>query len=227
MVASRRRPYIYVQNWKCGSSTVRHTLWTAEHALGTAVPPGVPHVPAAEEPFINDPRRWEHARREFVFTIARNPYVRVLSAYLDKVVAHRHCEWAKFAARHQLGDAPLSFGEFLRLVSLTPAEEMDPHWRPQSCTLAPRIIPYDFIGSLEHFDEDMRYVLDRIFGKDVAVATNRPHRTDSSERLGSITGARRSSSFSGSTRTTSLLSATVWTRCTLAESPFRRARTDG
>jgi hypothetical protein len=32
IVAPRRLSYIYVNNWKCGCSTVRRTLWAAEHA---------------------------------------------------------------------------------------------------------------------------------------------------------------------------------------------------
>ena len=157
ILASRRLRYIYVQNPKCGSSTIRNSLWTAEHALGLAGPPGVPHVYSDDQPFIDDPRRWEQVESEYVFTFARNPYARVLSAYLNKVVKHRDpLVWGNFAARHGLGEEPLAFGDFLRLVARTPSDELDPHWRPQCDLLLPDLIPYDFIGSMETFEADLQ-----------------------------------------------------------------------
>jgi hypothetical protein len=184
ILASRRLRYIYVQNPKCGSSTIRHSLWTAEHALGLAGPPGVPHVYCDDQPFIDDPRRWEHVEDEYVFTFARNPYARVLSAYLNKVVKHRDpLVWGNFAARHGLGDGPLAFGDFLRLVARTPSDELDPHWRPQCELLIPDLIPYDFIGSMETFEVDLRRLMRCIFGPNSEVATHAPHRTDAVEFL--------------------------------------------
>jgi hypothetical protein len=184
MVASRRLRYVYVQNCKCASSTVRATLWAAEHGLGLAGPPGAPHRMVDGVPFVDDPRRWEHVEDEFVFTIVRNPYVRVLSAYLDKIVRHRGpLAWGRFAAAHGLGDGPLAFGDFLRLVAATPEDQMDVHWRPQSCCLAPSVVPYDFIGSMETFQADIAHVLHRIFGDRVPLRDIVHHRTGSSGQL--------------------------------------------
>jgi Sulfotransferase family len=184
IVASRRLPYIYVQNWKCACSTVKATLWGAEHAMGLAVPPGYPHGYVEGMPFVNDPRRWEHVEREFVFTFVRNPYARALSAYLDQIVKNRNPEvWGPFAARHGLADAPLDFGDFLRLLAATPPEHMDPHWRPQYHSVAPDLVPYDFIGTLETFDRDIQAVMDRIFSGRVPIRAYAAHGTGSTERL--------------------------------------------
>ena len=184
MAASRRLPYIYVQNSKCASSTIRNTLWAAEHALGLTGPPGRPHNEAVSAPLVDDPRRWEQVEREFVFTVARNPFTRILSAYLDKIVAHRDpMVWGAFAARHGLSNAPLAFRDFLQLVADTPEDEMDQHWRPQSCGLAPTIVPYDFIGGVENLQADLAHILRRIFGADVPIREFMPHRTNSSRRL--------------------------------------------
>jgi hypothetical protein len=185
MVASRRLNYIYVQNWKCGSSTVRSTLWAAEHEMGLAEPPEHPHRPSPKLPFMADPRRWEQVDSQFVFTIARNPYIRVLSAYLDKIKSHRDKNvWSRFAAQYGLGERSLAFREFLDIVASTPEGRMDPHWRPQSCNLVPNIIPYDFIGSLEHFETDLAYVLTQLFpGREVPITDHKPHKTDSASKL--------------------------------------------
>ena len=147
-------------------------------------PPGVPHVYTEDQPFTDDPRRWEQVESEFVFTFARNPYARVLSAYLNKVVRHRDpLVWGRFAARHGLSEEPLAFGDFLRLVARTPTDELDPHWRPQCDLLLPDVIPYDFIGTMESFEADLHHVMNCVFGEGADVATHAPHRTDAAEQL--------------------------------------------
>jgi hypothetical protein len=184
MVASRRLPYIYVQNWKCGCSTIKSTLWNIEHALGLAVPPDYPHRKIDGGPFATDQKRWEHPEREFVFTVVRNPYVRVLSAYLDQISRHRNAEaWGQFARQHGLDDGPLSFTDFLRLLADSTHGAMNPHWRPQYASVAPKLVPYEFIGSVETFDPDMRIVLRRIFGDGPALQSYAPHQTGSSSKL--------------------------------------------
>ena len=182
LVASRRLPYLYVQNWKCGCSTIKNSLWQAEHALGLAVSPAYPHD--ADGPFVHDAKRWEHCDREFVFTFVRNPFVRALSAYLNQIVMHRDDKhWGKFAAQHRLGDGPLEFREFLKLIAGAPHDGMDPHWRPQYCSVEPALIPYDFIGTVETFDRDLGMVLERIFGRSGLVSAYAPHRTDAYSKL--------------------------------------------
>lgn len=191
MVASRRLPYIYVQNWKCGCSTIKSSLWTAEHALGLAVPPDYPHRKIEGGPFAPEPKRWEHPEREFVFTVVRNPYVRVLSAYLDQIVKHRNAEaWGYFALQHGLGDGPVSFVEFLTLLARSPHRDMNPHWRPQYASVTPKLVPYDFVGSVETFDRDMRQVLTRIFGQGPGLQSYAPHQTDSSKKLATHYGPK-------------------------------------
>ena len=153
-------------------------------------PPGHPHQRIADYPFVNDPGRWENAGRDFVFTFVRNPFARMLSAYLNKIVHHRDPSvWGRFAARHGLGDAPLPFREFLELVARTPPAQMDMHWRPQSHTVAPHAVAYDFVGSMERFEEDLGLVLTRIFGRDLPVHEHAPHRTGSTDQLAEYYGA--------------------------------------
>ena len=66
---------------------------------------------------------------------------------------------------------------------------MDPHWRPQSCSLVPTMVPYDFIGSLENFDADLAHILRRIFpDRAVPIRDHKPHRTDSAEKLAQYYG---------------------------------------
>jgi hypothetical protein len=184
MMASRRLPYIYVQNWKCGCSTVKNTLWNIEHALGLSARPGYPHQDGDDSPFVADQQRWEQLEREFVFTIVRNPYSRVLSGYLDQIARHRNKQaWGQFALRHGLSDRIPTFREFLLLLAETPHGEMNPHWRPQYCNVAPKLIPYDFIGAMENLAEDLPYALGRIFRDGLAQHDCVGHRTGASSKL--------------------------------------------
>lgn len=190
MAASRQLPYIYVNNWKCGCSTIRRTLWVAEHDLGLAPTPLDPHTIEHLSPFINDPRRWENVDREFVFTFVRNPYARALSAYLDKITGTRDLAvWRPFAERHNLGDDEISFAEFLRLIATEPPETMDTHWRPQSQIIGADLVPYNFVGAIETFTADLTHVVHTLFGPDAKIEVFAPHRTQASERLQEYYGA--------------------------------------
>ena len=189
MIASRRLPYVYIQNWKCGCSTIKSTLWNIEHSRGLSIAPGYPHLPGEDGPFVADQTRWEHVEREFVFTIVRNPYARVLSSYLDQIAQSRNEHaWGRFASRHGLSDTIPSFNQFLRLLSQTPHAEMNAHWRPQYCSVAPNLVPYDLIGSMESFADDLRHAITRIFGQDARLHTVAGHRTDAGARLGAYYG---------------------------------------
>lgn len=183
IAASRQLPYIYVNNFKCGCSTIRRTLWASEHALGVATAPLHPHAETQLLPFVNDLRRWEHVDSQFVFTFVRNPYVRVLSAFLDKIARREPPVWGPFSKRHNLGEREISFLEFLRLIASESPETMDIHWRPQRLIIGTDIVPYNFVGAMETFAADLAEVTHTLFGPKATIETFLPHRTQAFERL--------------------------------------------
>ena len=87
----------------------------------------------------------------FRFTFVRNPYTRILSAYLDKIVKN---DWER--RRHypalgfRLEDRP-TFLDFLTKVEMQTNLERDIHWLPQSELLAWDRIQMHFIGRFEAF----------------------------------------------------------------------------
>ncbi|ESX82521.1 sulfotransferase family protein [Mesorhizobium sp. M0142] len=91
----------------------------------------------------------------FAFTFVRNPYSRVLSAYLDKVATGK-----KNIGKR--GNIP-TFCEFCDLL-----EDgwlyADLHWAPQTSSLVMPTSEFDFIGRVENFAEDFQKVWDRISG---------------------------------------------------------------
>lgn len=91
------------------------------------------------------------------FSIVRNPYTRILSAYLDKMV---HNSWERERLLPTLGmpsdGEPPSFLEFLRIVAAFPELERDLHWNSQCFLLQPHAIPYTCIGRFENISPMLR-----------------------------------------------------------------------
>jgi len=194
--------YIYVDTPKVACSTIKHSLQRAERE--GAVPGTKPGAPQQygysdfllrihdrrESPLLFPKDRQELARfaawSRFDFCFVRNPFSRVLSAYIDKV--ERHAERRALFQAQLLGGMEdpgrtLSFIEFLELVRRQDPKAMDPHWRPQHIHISCGI-RYDFIGFFENFEKDFNTALSRI---DPELLQHRAnifeHRTDASKIL--------------------------------------------
>ncbi|MCW8125425.1 sulfotransferase family protein [Microbulbifer halophilus] len=88
----------------------------------------------------------------FKFTVVRNPYSRILSAYLDKI--------ARFP--HRRGN-DISFAEFLqRLADDRDFLYSNAHWVPQADLLLIPAEEFDFIGKVESLDRDLAEIKQRI-----------------------------------------------------------------
>ena len=125
-----------------------------------------------------DPSRAEaFCRRGAVsFTIARNPWTRLLSAYMGKVAADDHPGAARFSLAKMRewyglsGSAPVSFGQFVRWLRNDESDD-NAHWRPHEQQCAPSIHPYSMIGQIETLDADMLKLL-RLLGLPDRLATD-------------------------------------------------------
>jgi len=101
----------------------------------------------------------------FKFCFVRNPYDRLLSAYLDKIIRGRP---QKRAILLHLGkdkdnlNQYISFEEFVTAVCEQDILKMNPHWRIQYYQTFQDTIKYDFIGKLENYNKDIQYVLSKI-----------------------------------------------------------------
>jgi hypothetical protein len=99
----------------------------------------------------------------FRFTFVRNPFVRVLSCYLDKIVNSipERMRLLPILGLDPKAGAP-DFRSFLEAIAATPLPDHDVHWAPQVWLLQPDHVPYDFIGRMERFDVDLAHVCDRL-----------------------------------------------------------------
>ena len=122
----------------------------------------------------------------FKFTFVRNPFTRVLSAYLDKIVragGRRHYRrYAQWAAKKGASKTP-SFADFCSYLDDGGLYE-DAHWAPQfDCLLIP-VSEFDFVGRFERLDTDLHTVLKRIFPVQVvSIQSSGPSKTHASDKL--------------------------------------------
>ena len=123
----------------------------------------------------------------FVFCFVRNPYTRLLSAYLEKIVKGKH---AKRNILIAMGEDPsklskdISFQEYVDAVCDQSVSQMDLHWRVQYYQTFQDSVDYDFIGKLENFENDCAYVFSKI-REDYAdyYRSERRHATNSEKLL--------------------------------------------
>jgi hypothetical protein len=126
-------------------------------------------------------------QKYFLFTFVRNPYARVLSAYLDKIAI---LEKQKFDAKRQVvmtfsdSGRDLTFKAFVRYLE-NGGLYQDPHWAPQTAMLPFGVKLLHFVGRVENLDKDLETIVNRLFGKGVykGPTTREAGRTNSTDKL--------------------------------------------
>lgn len=108
----------------------------------------------------------------FRFAFVRNPWSRVVSAYLNKfqsvnVVSQPVLQKLRPKAGEDLG-ADVSFREFVEYLGASNPIHFDEHWRPQH--LFVKDVSLDFLGRFEHLARDFAWVQERL-----GIATPLPH----------------------------------------------------
>ena len=138
-IFSVENKFIAILYYKCASTTIGHKL--------------------IKNRFYRCRQRYlKNKKDSFVFTFVRNPYKRVLAAYMDKVKkkadAQFDYKWAG-ALKHLTGKE-IQFGDFVKLICKIPDHCTDPHLISYSYVLNDSKLKPDFIGKLENFDRDWK-----------------------------------------------------------------------
>jgi tetratricopeptide (TPR) repeat protein len=95
----------------------------------------------------------------FKFAVLRNPFERLVSAYLDKFAKHldpeSFCHEVISQVHQSLGIEPnieksITFSQFVHYVAETEDSQLNDHWRPQSNFIG--FVKFDSIGQFENLD---------------------------------------------------------------------------
>ena len=112
-------------------------------------------------------RRFKHTNKPkykyesyYNFVFVRNPWSRLVSLYKDKVVTNG--SYVRYLLnKYRIQNAHLmKFEDFVKFVGNVPDGYCDPHFLPYHCRI--NLQKTDFVGKLEKFEDDMRYVLNII-----------------------------------------------------------------
>lgn len=170
----------FISNPKAGCSSVKAALWLAQ---SPSTYRGTPHAPDAPFKVTLDELA---ANREGLsgtsfFTVVRNPYVRALSAFLDKVQNRDDRRvWQQFAGRYGLSDDhQVSFDDFIRIITSDAPDELNPHFAPQHLNTFSYMIAPAFVGHLEQFDR----VAEFLSPLGLELGYHAPHATGAQDHL--------------------------------------------
>jgi hypothetical protein len=164
--------YVYFAVDKVANSSIKNSLFEIEYA-----PVGKKALTLYDErcspllsPYQLPPtllREVLNSGNYFRFAFVRNPYSRLLSCYLDRILT------ASSKPRRQLnallkrhGEVPdnVSFEQFIRAICQQASNLQNSHWRVQTDDILYGLVDFDFIGKFENLWPDMAVVSSRIWG---------------------------------------------------------------
>lgn len=180
---SAKYNYLFMENPKVASTSILSALHEAE-ADQDFVFPENPHV-RAESPIpmmksLPEDRQVEAltGADTFRFTFVRNPFRRLVSAYLSKIDRPYRAKAEILAVLNGVSPAEItdltqtvSFREFVEVISTMDGRSMNPHWKPQVDQVVPHLIDYDLIGRFENLADDFGTVCERVMpGKNISLS---------------------------------------------------------
>lgn len=189
---SEKNRLIYVETPKVGCTSIKKILQFNELDCDESRMPSDVHErqqsplksPSADEAgFL----RCLASADYLTFTFVRNPITRVLSAYLDKIVAQ---PGEITPAQREMGIDPSvripTFPEFIEMVYRQRPFDMNVHWAPQAFLLGIDKVRYDYIGRFECFVQSIEHLVAKKGLKTPASAMRhgRAHATNASDLLG-------------------------------------------
>ena len=119
--------------------------------------------------------------RFYRFVFVRNPYTRLVSAFLDRAQFEKS-ELHRWLIGRGL-TKPFKFEEFVRALATANPETLEQHVRPQTKLSCYGEIEWDFVGKFENLNEDFAAVTRRVYGKTVKLQNVSPKKIETSSSL--------------------------------------------
>jgi len=179
---------VYLRIPKVACSSFKKSIWlSVDHKLGkVTLKPGVSPHDKAKSPFAKSADEIRSQLDGFVnasfFTVVRNPYSRLLSAFLDKIAKKNRDLNVWSAIKKQLSyrddDYP-NFSDFVdRLVKQRPSY-LENHFSEQNIVICSSYLPVDHLGHMESLGSTSSF----LDGFGVPVRNHRSHSTGSTSRI--------------------------------------------
>jgi hypothetical protein len=150
----------YFANQKAGTTSVKRTLWRHHNAVTGQINDqynedfAILNRPADVFPDYRKVANDDLTafKNSFFFSCVRNPYVRILSGYLDKIAPiKKSIARNEFCLHHNLDhNQKIEFSDFLGCISRSLPETIDVHFCPQTINLMIPHVPYNSIFHLEN-----------------------------------------------------------------------------
>ena len=157
----------YLQMPKAGCSTIKSLLINMGTLKSDPIVKGQDEIhddPSFSSTFSNLKNYYFLSSKSVpIFTVVRNPFSRILSAYLEKIF-YRYDERKDYLGELEFpSNEKIPFLTFLERVGSKPKNALDFHFMPQSTILNIKKHPNIIVGHLEDFDkissEISRYIL--------------------------------------------------------------------
>ena len=190
---SLKHRYAFHAISKVASSTIKHLCYKKELEDSHYPMPSV-HI-RNTSPLLSpyqlsdeDLSRVLEGNEFFRFTFVRNPYSRLLSCYLDRIMGgvSRPYRQLVTAMGRKNGYQP-SFEEFIVAICSQSVYQQNNHWRVQYYDAMKNSIDYHTIGKQEYFNRDFSKIYYRIFYEkleDESLEVNAsPSKTDANSKL--------------------------------------------
>ena len=173
---SLKNRYVYSMVSKAASSTVTYYLQMAEYYGSGFTVQDVnnaymsPHVrlfQLRDEEFVGILNSSQYRKVAFV----RNPYARLLSCYLHRIIGDRRMNPSRKALfkglKIGMDSARMpSFQDFIEFISDQDTLQMERHWVVQHDCILYSLIDYDFIGRQENLIDDLLRLERLLFGNE-------------------------------------------------------------
>lgn len=172
--ANLEKKYLYIETPKVACTKIKRILQEVEGleiskrvwaSIHTRDNKNVTYVKRLGDYSIEEQNYLLKSPDVFRFCFVRNPYNRLFSAYNNKIY-NNDIEYLKIQngirKKCFVLDDKISFIDFIFYVIKQDIAEQDIHWRIQAELIFYDEINYSFIGKLESFDNDFKYVLEKL-----------------------------------------------------------------